>query len=126
MGGKSHLEMFQLTSCFETISTVGHKIDKENVTRINRGLEIIRARFAPNSGVHKYTAQARIGDEILYGDAYYLWVLRLEVASCRPSCALNFEVALRFLENLPPHSPALENLCLALSSGLCCILLDEE
>jgi hypothetical protein len=69
MGGKSHLEMFQLTLCFETNSTVGHKIDTENMTRINRGLEIIRARFAPNSGVHKYPARARIGDQILYGDA---------------------------------------------------------
>jgi hypothetical protein len=69
MGGKSHLEMFHLTLCFERNSTVGRKIDVENMTRINRGLEIIRDRFGSNSRVHKYPAPARSGDEILYGDA---------------------------------------------------------
>ena len=61
MGGKSHLEMFQLTLCCETNSTVGHKIDTENMTRINRDLEILRARFAYSSGLHKYRESARIG-----------------------------------------------------------------
>jgi hypothetical protein len=61
-------KMFQLTFCFETSSAVGHKIDKENMTRINRGLEIIRTRCASNSGVQKYPAPARTGDEILYGN----------------------------------------------------------
>jgi len=69
MGGKSHLEMFQLTLCFEMNSTVDHKIVMGNMTRINRGLEIIRARFASNSGVQKYPVPARIGDDIYYGNA---------------------------------------------------------
>ena len=33
------------------------------------------------------------GDEILHGDAYYLWALSMEQASCDPAGAYSFDVA---------------------------------
>jgi len=43
--------------------------------------------------------QGRPGDEILYGGAWYLWILSTYIAWCHPSGAYSFEMAPRFLEH---------------------------
>jgi hypothetical protein len=50
------------------------------------------------TGVHKSRSPSRPCDYVLYGGDWYLWILSLELASCHPSDAENFEVATRFLE----------------------------
>ena len=51
------------------------------------------------SGMHKYWVPYPHGDHTLYGGAWYMWVLSMELASCHHSDAYDFEVTPRLLEN---------------------------
>jgi hypothetical protein len=59
---------------------------------------IISMAFIPE--VNKSWMPCHHGNEILYGEIWYLWVLSIELSSCHFSDAYNFDVAARYLENL--------------------------
>jgi len=50
--------------------------------------------------VCKYQAPGRCGDCVFYLGAQHLYILSMELASFHRPCALNFEAAPKFLENL--------------------------
>jgi hypothetical protein len=52
-----------------------------------------------NTGVHKFRAQGRPVENILYSGAQYLWVRSIKLASCHLYGAWNLEVAPTFVEN---------------------------
>ena len=55
------------------------------------------------SGVHKSWASSQHCKKIVEGDDYYLWLLSMELASCHPFGAYNFEANFRYFENLFIH-----------------------
>jgi len=55
-------------------------------------------------GVHKSQEQGHLGDHILYGGTWYLWMLIMDLASLHLSGTLNFLMVPRFTQNLCTHA----------------------